>query len=257
MTTPRQSSSRIGTSRGDGPAEPGETLRFQAENALAAFRALTDAARDQTVPGSDDAAGALLSLLTRFTLELQQLCADSPERFREWARRQPFWPILYHLHRERQAEIMALLDDLNLGRDHDLNYQSGKQFSLETATNRAAKWTYEIAVSCRDDPPRSRCIGVVGLSLTAEQKARFERWYTEVAPSLPDRLTRENSSVWRKQTHELFLLLHGDEFQDHHAFRATTQGVREVDKHGRLARAARRATIRRALRDAWISIAKS
>lgn len=218
------------------------------ENAFTQARHWLNELRDDALAEEDDdAAARYADFMTAAVDDFLSVCNASPSRFRALARSRECWPMMHNAHAEDRKAADRDLASLDLGAQSELNFH-GKTFSKKTPANQIVLKLYRIISGMRGDDGLSRQV-----RLTLERFAAFDdwiaaylKWEQETPTSLPP-LERDTAAEWHRKTWPLFLFLFGEEFDLHPRFNTWAKGKE---------RCHRRDAIKRAIKQAWHSIAR-
>jgi hypothetical protein len=226
-----------------------------------------------TKKGDNDAAAELFST-TAFAVEiLTWMCKEQPEVFKEIARERFSWPVMYNPHPEKLRMTTALLRELELGRNTQINFSSGKTFSWEVPANVIAFNLYQLAESLRRVPKRlwdhrvissiARCgIGSHGdvhrIDATYwKQMKALDKWGQRGTGKQLPPLSKKSAAQWAIATRELFGIAYPGNFEEHPNLQQLRESVlgRAENAYGKVRRGGIRKAMLQALKQAWHSIA--
>ena len=105
--------------------------------------------------GAQDAAAELYSTAALSVGLLTWLCKRRPQDFKRIAREKFSWPVMYDPHPESMRETAEFLRDMELGRNTQINFSSGRTFSLQVPANVVALNLHELAQGLKRAPMRS------------------------------------------------------------------------------------------------------
>jgi hypothetical protein len=194
----------------------------------------------------------------KYRATTEQVLGPQPSRrphFAKWARKADKWPVLYHAHAEKRAQVEEVVKALHLAEDLGLNF-SGKSFSFTTPANAVALKFYEFI-----EPHRGRSASVFvkvinGRTLTDLEEEALHLWIEEHLHDLP-KLSRAADVLkeWRTRGEQLLPFLYGPEFQKHPDLKRFAKHA-EKTKEGIPARWSERKLIKKALGAAWENVAR-
>jgi hypothetical protein len=180
-----------------------------------------EALADLVARGDHSAAVELWQVATAATLELTSFCQSKPEMFESLARRNFSWPVLHSLHHQFVEENKAMLKNLNLAADTDINI-SGR-FSFKPPANKIAIELYFVARAlCRapmDDWEALDWIKLAWTSHLSKDDPNYlrplERWGQKGPGRFLPPLSKDTADLWKKAVPALFRLLYGVKFDEH------------------------------------------
>lgn len=227
--------------------------------------------------GDNDAAAELYSTAAFAVEILTWICKTRPEFFKSIGQEKFSWPVMYDSHSESMRETAEFLRDIELGRNTQINFSSGKTFSRRVPANAVALNLHALAKKLRRAPMRSwssrdlssmaKCgIGkkqtngatVVALGATYwKQMKTLEAWGQRGAGKLLPPLSKETAAQWATAGKELFMIAYPGNFEEHpnlQELRASVLG-RAKNAYGKVGRGNIRKAMLQALKQAWRSIA--
>jgi hypothetical protein len=229
--------------------------------------------------GAHDAAVELHSTAGFAVATLWWLCKRRPELFKGISREKFSWPVMYNPHPEVMRKTAEFLQEMELGKNTQINFSSGKTFSWRVPANVVALNLHKLAQSLRRAPMRSwslrdlhpigRCgIGIYSLDhgrIGHKYDARYEKqlkaleaWgQTGAGKQLPP-LSKETAAQWATAAKELFQIAYPGNFEEHPYLQELRASVldRAKDYIGKPGgRGIVRKAMLQALKQAWHSIA--
>jgi hypothetical protein len=181
---------------------------------------------------------------------------------------------MYGPHPENVRENAAFVKSLKLGTQTQVNLCSGKTFSWRVPANIVAFHLHRLAQSLRRAPMRSwtsrdlspmaECrVGWISPSVHIynekykKQLKDLEEWGQRGAGSLLPPLSKNTAPHWARATTELFRIAYGENFDEHPYLQKLKRSVRPRarDSSGNLRRGEVRAMMRKAVKQAWHSVA--
>ena len=232
----------------------------------------------RTRKGDNDAAAELLSTAAFAVQIVTWICKTRPDVFKEITRETFSWPVMYNPHPEKLRMTTALLRELELGRNTQINFSSGKTFSWEVPANVVALNLYELAQNLRRAPERlwdqrvvssiARCgigshsIGSHGIVHRTDatywkQMKALEKWGQRGSGKQLPPLSKKSAAQWAIATRELFGIAYPGNFEEHPNLQQLRMSVlgRAKDAYGKSGRGVVRRAMLQALKQAWHSIA--
>src|SRR6267378_1576680 len=194
---------------------------------------------DLTNQGEQDAAAELFRLAA-FVAEIpKQQCEANPEMFAPIAANQVAWPAMHSLHRGLVQKNDALLKNLKLASNTDINIsEKGKAFSFDTPATRVALDHYRLARILRrapiDEWSVDEWITVYTIcdSSTPNRLRTWEAWgQSGSGKSLPP-LSKNTSLQWKKAFPTFFRLVHGEDFDECAKLENLRDSVSQSSKDG-------------------------
>jgi len=227
---------------------------------------------------AEDADGAAIALYWTATFAtdvLTWLCKEKTAAFSAIAQEKFLWPVMYGPHPEEKRKADELVNRLGLGAKTNINLSSGKTFSWQVPANIIAFHLHQLAQQLRRAPmcswtardcfPLADCeVGWSSANVYSDdekyrkQLNALETWGQRGAGKHLPALSKETAAQWVEATKELFLIVYGENFEEHPNLQGLRASVRETakdayDKKG--GRAAVRKRMRQAVKQAWHSIA--
>lgn len=203
------------------------------------IHALAKAAVDQP-----SAARSLHLIISVGVLLLEGIGQSTPEALRSLAAHTWKWPGYISKHPSYARLNDSLMDALHLGAECPINV-SAKAASLELPQNDVVHWLYTLITIER----RS-------LWLSKATPTSLSRQELEALHDLPE-YTRASAERWHRASLPLLHLVFGINFEDDPVFQSWKTNRRFDDYQGKAKTREIREDIKRSLKQAWRSIAKS
>jgi hypothetical protein len=225
--------------------------------------------------GAQDAAVELYGTAAHSVELLAWLCKRKPQDFKGIAREKFSWPVMYDPHPESMRETAEFLRDMELGRNTQVNFWSGRTFSRRVPANIVALNLHQLAQNLRRAPMHSwsardlssisRCgIGrknndgmvTLGPKYWKQMKA-LEAWGQRGAGKLLPPLSKETAAQWVTASKKLFMIAYPGNFEEHPFLQELRTSVlrRAKNAYGDVRRGNIRKAMLQALKQAWRSVA--
>jgi hypothetical protein len=155
--------------------------------------------------------------------------------FEPLARSDFSWPVLHSLHHDWVQENDAMLKNLKLATDTDINIlgKGRRRFSFETPANKIAVELYFVARALRRGPMDDwEALDWIKLAWTSHLSKDdptylrpLEIWGQEGPGRFLPRLSKDSADLWKNAVPTLLRLVYGTKFDEHTQLRDLRQSV--------------------------------